>query len=185
MTKLLVIAFGSIFISNFVLTRFLGICPFLGVSKKVETAVGMGFAVTFVMGLASAITYGLQKLLEHFHIEILQTLTFILVIAVLVQFVEMVIKKISPVLYQALGIYLPLITTNCAVLGVALINVKEGYNFLQAVVNGVSAALGFTMAIVLFADPGTHGCRTCPQGVSGVSHCFSYRRSCFHRLFRF
>ena len=151
MTKLLVIAFGSIFISNFVLTRFLGICPFLGVSKKVETAVGMGFAVTFVMGLASAITYGLQKLLEHFHIEILQTLTFILVIAVLVQFVEMVIKKISPVLYQALGIYLPLITTNCAVLGVALINVKEGYNFLQAVVNGVSAALGFTMAIVLFA----------------------------------
>lgn len=151
MTELLIIAFGSIFISNFVLSRFLGICPFLGVSKQVETAVGMGFAVTFVMGLASALTYGLQKLLEYFNIEVLQTLTFILVIAVLVQFVEMVLKKISPVLYQALGIYLPLITTNCAVLGVALINVNEKYNFLQAVTSGVSAALGFTMAIVLFA----------------------------------
>lgn len=152
MTELLIIAFGSIFISNFVLSRFLGICPFLGVSKQVETAIGMGLAVTFVMGLASGFTYIIQRyILEALGIQVLQTLTFILVIAVLVQFVEMVIKKTSPVLYQALGIYLPLITTNCAVLGVALINVNEKYNFIQSVVSGIAAALGFTLAIVLFA----------------------------------
>lgn len=151
MTELLMIAFGSIFVSNFVFARFLGICPFLGVSKKVETAVGMGLAVTFVMALASGITYGVQRLLVQFRIEVLQTLTFILVIAVLVQFVEMVIRKTSPILYQALGIYLPLITTNCAVMGVALINVNENYTFIKSVNNGIAAAMGFTLAIVLFA----------------------------------
>ncbi len=151
MAEYLVIIFGSIFINNFIVSRFLGICPFLGVSKQVETAAGMGLAVTFVMGLASAITYWVQKLLIVLNIEVLQTITFILVIAVLVQFVEMVIKKSSPVLYKALGIYLPLITTNCAVLGVTLININEGYNFLQSVVHGIGGALGFTLLIILFA----------------------------------
>ncbi|HEY8345007.1 MAG TPA: Rnf-Nqr domain containing protein, partial [Bacillota bacterium] len=117
MAELLVLAFGTILINNFVLARFLGICPFLGVSRQVETAVGMGVAVTFVMTMASAFTYWIQQLLVVYNIEYLQTIAFILVIAVLVQLVEMVIKKSSPVLYQALGIYLPLITTNCAVLG--------------------------------------------------------------------
>jgi electron transport complex protein RnfA len=151
MIDTLVIIFGAILINNFVLSQFLGICPFLGVSKKIETALGMGFAVTFVMGLASGITYGVQKLLEYFQVEVLQTLTYILVIAVLVQFVETVLKKTSPGLYQALGIYLPLITTNCAVLGVALINFNLNYGFLNSVINGIAAALGFTLAIVLFA----------------------------------
>lgn len=151
MVDLLIIAFGTIFINNFVLSRFLGICPFLGVSRQVETAVGMGIAVTFVMTLASSITYWIQKFLVAFGVEYLQTIAFILVIAVLVQFVEMVIKKSSPVLYQALGIYLPLITTNCAVLGVALINIRESYNFLETMVNGFSAGLSFILAIVLFA----------------------------------
>lgn len=151
MIDTLVIIFGAILINNFVLSQFLGICPFLGVSKKIDTALGMGFAVTFVMGLASGITYGVQKILEYFHVEVLQTLTYILVIAVLVQFVETVLKKTSPGLYQALGIYLPLITTNCAVLGVALINFNLNYGFLNSVINGIAAALGFTLAIVLFA----------------------------------
>jgi len=153
MTNLLLIIFGSIFINNFVLARFLGICPFLGVSKKLETAVGMGMAVTFVMTMASAITYGVNKLLIHFKLGYLDTITFILVIAVLVQFVEMILRKYSPGLYQALGIYLPLITTNCAVLGVALINAdpSAGYNFIEATVNGFAGGLGFTLAIILFA----------------------------------
>lgn len=154
MVDLLLISFGAIFISNFVLARFLGICPFLGVSRKIETAVGMGFAVIFVMTMASAITYGVQKLLLRYGLaDFLQTISFILVIAVLVQFVEMILRKSSPGLYQALGIYLPLITTNCAVLGVALLNVDPGarYNFIQAIVNGFSGGVGFTLAIVLFA----------------------------------
>jgi electron transport complex protein RnfA len=151
MIETLVVIFGAILVNNFVLVRFLGICPFLGVSRQVDTALGMGFAVTFVMGLASGITYAAQQLLDYFHIEVLQTLTFILVIAVLVQFVEIVIKKTSPPLYRALGIYLPLITTNCAVLGVALINYNNHYNFILSVINGVAAALGFTLVIVLFA----------------------------------
>jgi electron transport complex protein RnfA len=152
MAKILIIFFSAILINNFVLSRFLGICPFLGVSKQVETALGMGMAVTFVMTVASAITWLFQEfLLDRFGIGYLQTLIFILAIAALVQLVEMVIHKTSPSLYQALGIYLPLITTNCAVLGVAIINVNEGYNFIQAVVNGFAAALGFTLAIVLFA----------------------------------
>lgn len=151
MSEYLLIVFSSIFINNFITSRFLGICPFLGVSKQVETATGMGLAVTFVMALASGITYWVQKVLVAFDIEFLQTITFILVIAVLVQFVEMVIKKSSPVLYRALGIYLPLITTNCAVLGVTIINVTENYNFLQSVVSGIGGALGFSLLLILFA----------------------------------
>jgi electron transport complex protein RnfA len=152
MIEILVLIFGAILINNFVLVRFLGICPFLGVSKQVDTALGMGFAVTFVMGIASGVTYLVQgKLLEPLHLEVLQTLTFILVIAVLVQFVEIVLKKVSPALYQALGIYLPLITTNCAVLGVTLINFNSNYNFIMSVIHGIAAALGFTLVIVLFA----------------------------------
>lgn len=151
MTNLLIIAFSTIFISNFVLSRFLGICPFLGVSRKLETALGMGFAVTFVMTMASVITYGVQKLLDLYNVGFLRTITFILVIAVLVQFVEMIMKKSTPALYRALGIYLPLITTNCAVLGVAIINIEEHYNFIQTAVSGFSGGLSFILAIVLFA----------------------------------
>ncbi len=150
--NMLVIFFSAVLINNFVLVRFLGICPFLGVSQKLETAVGMGFAVTFVMGMASAVTWIFnQYLLIPFGLEYLQTIAFILIIASLVQFVEMVLQKSAPGLYQALGVYLPLITTNCAVLGVALINVNQGYGFLATVINGVGAAIGFTLAIVLFA----------------------------------
>ena len=140
-----------ILVENYVLVKFLGICPFLGVSKKTDTALAMGMAVTFVMGIASAITYFVQKLLVYFHIEYLQTIAFILVIASLVQLVEMAIMKLSPPLYSALGIYLPLITTNCAVLGVAILNVQNNYNFLESVVSGIAAALSFTLAIWLFA----------------------------------
>lgn len=150
--KIFVILISSILINNFVMSRFLGICPFLGVSKRVETAVGMGAAVTFVMAMTSLITYIIQyAILEPLDLEYLQTIIFILVIASLVQFVEMVIQKTSPTLYQALGVYLPLITTNCAVLGVAIINIDEKYDLIQALFNGVGAALGFTLAIVLFA----------------------------------
>ncbi len=137
MNAVLTILIGSIFVNNFAMSRFYGICPFLGVSKKLETAFGMGMAVTF--------------LLIPLEIEYLQTIAFILVIAVLVQIVEMAIKKMSPGLYQALGVYLPLITTNCAVLGVAQLNVTEGYNLILSVVNGVASALGYTLAICLFA----------------------------------
>ena len=152
MVDILVIFFSAILINNFVLSRFLGICPFLGVSQKIETAVGMGFAVTFVMGLASAITNLVQQILLALHVEVLQTLTFILVIAVLVQFVEMVLKKMSPGLYRALGIYLPLITTNCAVLGVAVLNANVyNYDFLRSVIHGIAAAIGFTLVMVVFA----------------------------------
>ncbi|MDP2842029.1 electron transport complex subunit RsxA [uncultured Acetobacterium sp.] len=149
---LIFIMISAIFVNNFVLSRFLGICPFLGVSKQVETALGMGAAVTFVMALASAITYIVQySILDPLKLGYLQTIAFILIIAALVQFVEMIIKKSSPSLYQALGVYLPLITTNCAVLGVALINIQNEYNFIETIFNGVGAALGFTLAIVLFA----------------------------------
>lgn len=150
--SLFLIIISGILVNNFVLSRILGICPFLGVSKQVETAFGMGMAVTFVMGLAGAITYLVQKyILFNLGLDYMQTVTFILVIAALVQFVEMVIKKSSPTLYQSLGIFLPLITTNCAVLGVAILNIKEGYNFVETVVNSVASAIGFTLAIVLFA----------------------------------
>jgi electron transport complex protein RnfA len=152
MKELLTILVGSLFIENFVLSKFLGICPFLGVSKKRETALGMSGAVVFVMALSGAATWMVNAwLLVPLHLEYLQTLTFILLIAALVQFVETVLKKLAPPLYRSLGIYLPLITTNCAVLGSALIHVERGYTLLQAVVYGFSAGLGFTMALVLFS----------------------------------
>lgn len=153
MNELLLIVIGSVLVNNFVMSQFLGICPFLGVSKKTETALGMGMAVTFVMALASLITYFIKAyLLVPLDLEYMQTIAFILVIAVLVQIVEIALKKISLSLYQALGVYLPLITTNCAVLGVALLNTREGYNLIESVVNGTSAAIGFTIAIVMFAS---------------------------------
>ena len=152
MNQVLTILIGSIFVNNFAMSRFYGICPFLGVSKKLETAFGMGMAVTFVMSVDSLVAYLVNTfLLIPFELEYLQTIAFILVIAVLVQIVEMAIKKMSPSLYQALGVYLSLITTNCAVLGVAQINVTEGYNLLLSVLNGVASALGYTLAICLFA----------------------------------
>ncbi|WKY43030.1 electron transport complex subunit RsxA [Eubacteriaceae bacterium ES2] len=150
--NLVIIVIGAIFINNVIFSRFLGICPFLGVSKQVETAAGMGAAVTFVLAMASAITYVVQyAILDPLNLGYLQTIAFILVIATLVQLVEMIIKKASPSLYQALGVYLPLITTNCAVLGIALLNIQYEYNFLETVFHGIGAALGFTLAIVLFA----------------------------------
>lgn len=143
---------GAILVNNFILAKFLGICPFLGVSKKVETALGMGIAVTFVMTLASIITYLVQvSILDRFGLQYLQTIAFILIIAALVQFVEMFLKKSSPGLYDALGVYLPLITTNCAVLGLAILNIQYEYNLIQTIVNSLGAAGGFTLAIVLFA----------------------------------
>ncbi len=155
MSSLVLILISGILVNNFIMSQFLGICPFLGISKKTETAMGMGMAVTFVMALASLFTYLIQTyLLIPFGLEYMQTIAFILVIAVLVQTVEMVLKKVSRALYQALGVYLPLITTNCAVLGVAINNttaVEGGYNLIQSVVNGAAGALGFTLAIVAFA----------------------------------
>ena len=150
--EFILVIIAAVFVNNVILSQFLGICPFLGVSKKVETALGMGMAVTFVMVLASIFTYLIQKLiLVNLGIEYMQTIAFILVIASLVQFVEMVIQKTSPTLYQALGVYLPLITTNCAVLGVAILNIQSEYNLIETIFNGFAAAVGFTLAIVLFA----------------------------------
>ena len=152
MNSYLVIIVGSLLVNNFVMNKFLGICPFLGVSKKFDTALGMGMAVTFVMTLASLIAW----VVEHFvlvplNLMYMRTIAFILVIAVLVQMVEMAIKKLSQSLYQALGVYLPLITTNCAVLGVAILNSDTAYNLAESTLNGCFAALGFTLALVLFA----------------------------------
>ena len=150
--SLFLILLSSILVNNFIMSRFLGVCPFLGVSKRVSTAVGMGAAVTFVMAMASVITYLVYYfILETLHMEYMQTMAFILIIAALVQFIELVIQKMSPSLYQALGVYLPLITTNCAVLGVAILNIEEKYDLLQTLINGTGGALGFTLAIVLFA----------------------------------
>ncbi len=146
------ILFTAALVNNFVLSQFMGICPFLGVSKKVETAAGMGGAVLFVITIASLCTSALYNyLLVPFELEYLNTIVFILVIAALVQFVEMVLKKMMPALYKSLGVYLPLITTNCAVLGVALLSVQNEYNVLESVMNGVGASLGFFIAIVLMA----------------------------------
>ena len=147
--SILTIALGAILINNFIFSQFLGCCPFLGCSTKIDTALGMGLAVTFVMGLASAICYAVNLLLISLDLAYMSTLAFILVIAVLVQFVEMFLKKSVPSLYTALGIFLPLITTNCAVLGVVLLNVQNNYNFIESVVTG---GLGFLVAIVLFAS---------------------------------
>jgi electron transport complex protein RnfA len=153
MEKLLLIAVGSALVNNVVLSQFLGICPFLGVSKKVNTAAGMGGAVIFVITIASFVTSLIYKyILTPLGFEYLQTIVFILVIAALVQLVEMFLKKSSPALYQALGIFLPLITTNCAVLGVALTNVQNQYDFIESVVSGVGTGLGYTLAIVLLAS---------------------------------
>ena len=157
MKEVLLIAIGSAIVNNVVLSQFLGLCPFFGVSKKVNTAAGMGAAVIFVITIASFITSVLDKLiLQQFDITYLRTIVFILVIAALVQFVEMFMKKSMPPLYNALGIFLPLITTNCAVLGVALTNVQNGYGFLQSVVNGVGTAVGYTISIVLLAGIREH-----------------------------
>lgn len=150
--ELFLIAVGACLVNNVVLSQFLGLCPFIGVSKKVDTAAGMGGAVIFVVTIASAITNLIYTfVLEKLNITYLQTIVFILVIAALVQFVEMFLKKMIPSLYKALGVYLPLITTNCAVLGVALLNVQKSYGFISAVVNGFGTAVGFTVAIVIMA----------------------------------
>ena len=150
--NLISIVIGAIFINNFVFAKFLGICPFMGVSKKVESSIGMGMAVAFVMTLASAVTWLIYYfMLVPFGLEYLQTIMFILIIASLVQFVEMAIQKTSPSLYKALGVFLPLITTNCAVLGVAILNVQEGFNFIETIINSFAVAVGFTLALVLLA----------------------------------
>ena len=152
MSNIFTIMFAAILTENFIFSRFYGCCPFLGVSDKPSTALGMGMAVTFVMTLSSAATWAVYNfLLEPFGLEYLKTIAFILLIATLVQFIEMFLRKFIPALYGALGIYLPLITTNCAVLGAALVNIEEGYSFIESVVFGFSAALGFTLAIVIFA----------------------------------
>ena len=158
--SLVTIALGAILINNFIFAQFLGICPFMGVSKSTDTAVGMGLAVTFVMGLASAVCYPINKFIlesetlfpDGNNLKFMQTIVFILVIASLVQFIEMFLQKAMPSLYTALGVYLPLITTNCAVLGVALLNIQESYNFIESVVYGITGGIGFLVAIVLFAS---------------------------------
>ena len=151
--ELLAITLGAVLANNFIFSQFLGICPFLGVSKKVDTAVGMGIAVTFVMGLASAVCFVVNKfVLIPLNLGYMQTVAFILVIASLVQFIEMFLQKSMPTLYTALGVYLPLITTNCAVLGVVLLNVQNNYNFISSVVYGITGGIGFLVAIVLFAS---------------------------------
>lgn len=150
--ELLTLVFSVMFIENFVFSKFWGICPFLGVSKKVGTSVGMGMAVTFVMGVASAVTYYVNELLILTSLEYMRTIAYILVIATLVQFVEMFLRKSMPALYSSLGIFLPLITTNCAVLGVTLLNESNGYNLIESITCGVAGGLGFTVAIVIFAS---------------------------------
>lgn len=152
MANIFTILISTIFVNNYVFARFLGICPFLGVSNKMETATGMGIAVTFVTTLSSIITYIIQTyILETFDLQYLQTIVFILVIASLVQFVEMVIKKISPALYEAMGVFLPLITTNCMVLGVAILNIEEGYTLVETIANALGASLGFFLALILLS----------------------------------
>jgi electron transport complex protein RnfA len=146
------ISLGAILVENFIFSKFLGICPFLGVSRKTDTAAGMGIAVVFVMGMAAIFSYLVNLVLVELDLAYMQTLAYILVIAALVQFVEMFLKKMVPSLYTALGIYLPLITTNCAVLGVVLLNTQNNYNFIESVVYGVTAGLGFLLAIYLFAS---------------------------------
>ena len=167
--SLLAILLSAVLTENFILVKFYGICPFMGVSKKTDTAIGMGMAVTFVMAIASAATWAVNEyLLLPLDLAYMQTVAFILVIASIVQFVEMFLKKFIPALYQALGIFLPLITTNCAVLGAALVNVQNGYDFLQSVVFGACGGLGFTLAIVLFASirERTDNC-DCPESFKG------------------
>lgn len=149
--RVFLILFSALLINNYVFIRFLGICPFLGVSKKLDTAVGMGFAATFVLVMSSVITWFVNKLLVVSGLEFLRTVSFILVIATFVQFIEFVIKKNSPALYEALGIYLPLITTNCIILGVAILNAQAKYGLLEAIFHALGAGLGFLLALVIFA----------------------------------
>jgi len=152
MTELLLLLISTVLVNNFVLVKFLGLCPFMGVSRKLETAVGMALATTFVLTLSSVCSYMVNTwLLKPFELEYLRTISFIIVIAAVVQFTEMVVHKTSPLLYQVLGIFLPLITTNCAVLGVALLNVQQDFTFLESVVYGFGAAVGFSMVLILFA----------------------------------
>ncbi|MBN2595801.1 electron transport complex protein RnfA [Labilibaculum sp.] len=166
----IIIIISAIFVNNVVLAQFLGICPFLGVSKKVSTAVGMTGAVTFVMILATIVTYLIQKfVLDAFGIGFMQTITFILIIAALVQLVEIILKKVSPALYQALGVFLPLITTNCAILGVAIMTIQKDYNLLEAVVFSGSTAIGFGLALVIFAGLREHlDLVDLPKGIKGT-----------------
>ena len=169
LTSLFTISLGAILVNNFIFSQFLGICPFLGVSKKMDTALGMGFAVIFVMGVASAVTWAVNEFfLVPFDLVYMQTIAFILVIASLVQFIEMFLQKTIPSLYQALGIYLPLITTNCAVLGVALLNIQNSYGFIESLVYGITGGIGFLIAIVLFASVRVRieGC-DCPKSFAG------------------
>lgn len=169
--SLFLILISSIFVNNFVLSKFLGICSFLGVSKKKDAAIGMGLAVTFVMVIASAMSYIVFNfILVPLELQYLSTIAFILVIASLVQLVEVAIKKMSPGLYKALGIYLPLITTNCAVLGMTVINMQEKYNFLQSLVNGIGASLGYMMSIVLmsFIREKTDNNKNIPRVLKGL-----------------
>ena len=158
---------GIILVNNYVLAQFLGICPFLGVSKKLDSAVGMGVAVIFVMVLATAATWPIMQLLNEWNIGYLQTIVFILIIAALVQFVEMVLKKFIPALHKSLGVYLPLITTNCAVLGVCISNIDAGYNYIESLVNSAGAGIGFLLAMVIFS-----GMRTKLEGNTSVPASF-------------
>lgn len=152
MTKLIIILLSAVFINNYILTRFLGICPFLGVSKKLDSATGMSLAVIFVMLIATAVTWPIQMfLLIPNYLEYLQTIVFILVIAALVQLVEIVLKRYLPSLHKSLGVYLPLITTNCAILGVTILNIDEGYSFIESMVNSLGSGLGFMLAMVMFS----------------------------------
>ena len=167
----LLIFISAIFVNNIVLSQFLGICPFLGVSKKIDTAIGMGGAIAFVLTLATIITWCVQKyVLDAFGLQYLQTLSFILVIAALVQMVEIILKKVSPALYQALGIFLPLITTNCAVLGVAILVIQKDFNLLQSVVYAFSSALGFALALIVFAGIREQQALVrIPKGMQGIA----------------
>ena len=167
----LLIFISAIFVNNIVLSQFLGICPFLGVSKKIDTAIGMGGAIAFVLTLATIITWCVQKyVLDAFDLQYLQTLSFILVIAALVQMVEIILKKVSPALYQALGIFLPLITTNCAVLGVAILVIQKDFNLLQSVVYAFSTALGFALALIVFAGIREQQALVrIPKGMQGIA----------------
>ncbi len=170
----IIIIISAIFVNNILLAQFFGVCPFIGVSSKVETSIGMAGAVTFVMVIATMVTYLLQKyVLDAYGIAFMQTITFILVIAALVQLVEIILKKVSPALYQALGIFLPLITTNCAVLGVAILAVQKDYNLLGSVVFAISNAIGFGLALVIFAGLREHlDMVNIPKGMKGVPIAF-------------
>ena len=170
MTHYLLLFVAAVFVNNVVLSQFLGICPFLGVSKKVDTALGMGAAVTFVLALSTMCTFLLQKfVLEPLGMEYMQTITFILVIAALVQMVEIILKKVSPALYQALGVFLPLITTNCCVLGVAILVIQNHFYLVESIVYAISIALGFTLALVVFAGIREQLSRTeLPPAMKGI-----------------